>query len=598
MGPKHGPARGAAVFGTAISKNAKHFNHKGLRFESLRSWSHDHGLSQGTRRSGQVLGSLLIAVAGLAPSSSAAGASTSSPPYVRFGTTLTDTTLGTGTEIDTVDMLSSSLGYGVASPSNAHRGWFYLVLTRDEGHSWHVRAALPLPSFVGTYGVDAEPKISFVTPQIGYASERDGPLYVTDDAGASWAKMSIPGVRPTYVTFGGVISVVSDVCRSAVPAFGPLLCPSDLTRYRVGATTPLGTAHIPALGPAGKWRAATALTGLTPQSVVVVEGGEEGKRSSLLATTNGGVTWTLLSDPCEDLNVDQLLSANPHRWLLYCFLDGGMSQGTSELWDSTSNGSAWAPLARDGESGSDVGHIGDVANTIETDASGSILLGAMGGAAGGLEDSVDGGATWNRVPIQTNIYGGSLEYLSTFGRSGAIFGIQTGPQFLTLNGTTWRELPSLPAGLYHGLSICTTRRGTQVGLNPTVTGIPASTIDFPIVFTNRGNSACYLNGFPIVQPVAGAQRRALGQPAYAEQVGTRGGFVILRPHGGTASVVFERESARGYPKSYCVPRFMGGITIRFARPSTFFIAIPRGKVCSGVSTVNAGGVAPGLISWL
>jgi hypothetical protein len=26
---------------------------------------------------------------------------------VRFGTTLTDTTLGTGTEIDTVDMLSS-----------------------------------------------------------------------------------------------------------------------------------------------------------------------------------------------------------------------------------------------------------------------------------------------------------------------------------------------------------------------------------------------------------------------------------------------------------------------------------------------------------
>ena len=87
--------------------------------------------------------------------------STSQPPSVREGSRLTDTTLGTGTQIDTIDMLSSSLGFGVASPSNEGRGWFYLVKTTDLGNSWTVQHVLPLPSYVGQIpGTDISDQIA------------------------------------------------------------------------------------------------------------------------------------------------------------------------------------------------------------------------------------------------------------------------------------------------------------------------------------------------------------------------------------------------------------------------------------------------------
>ncbi len=541
---------------------------------------------------------ILIAVALSAPTAFAGGTERSAP-YDRFGTALTDTTLGTGTQIDTIDMLSSSLGFAVASPSNKGRGWFYLVQTTNLGDSWKVHGILPAPSYVGSYGFGVSPEIDFVNEMIGYTSSQDGSIYVTHNGGTSWSKMSIPGIWPTFVIAGDTISVVSDVCRGAAPAFGPLECPSELSQFHIGTTKPIRTTPIPALGQAGKWRGATAMASSTPESVVIAEGGREGTDSSLLSTSNAGETWNLLGDPCEGLNVNELLTSNPHRWLLYCFLDGGMNQGSSELWASTNGGESWSSVARANEvQGDDVGHIGDVDNTIYANGRGSILYGALGGAAGGLEYSTDGGARWILSPIRANLYGGSPEYVSTFGSTGAVFGILSGPQYRTLNGISWTELPALPAGKYEGHSICMAKRGTSVGLRASVTGIPATTIDFPVVFTNRGSSACYLNGIPTVQPVTGPKGRAVGPPAYPEGVNRRGGFVILKPDGGTASIVFEREETSSYPRSYCDPKSMRGITVHFAPPSSFYVKIPRGRVCTGASTVNAGGVVSGLISWL
>jgi hypothetical protein len=410
--------------------------------------------------------------------------------------------------------------------------------------------------------------------------------------------MSTPGIWPTFVVTGNVVSIVSDVCHGTLPNFGPLKCPSKLTQYRVGVTTPMRVETIPALGRAGQWRGASALSADTPESVIVVEGSTEGSASSLLATSNAGASWRLLSDPCEGMIVDQLLTSNPHRWLLYCWMDGGMNQGASDLWASSNGGGSWTGVARANEDGVDVGRIGDVANTIYANGSDTILYGALGGAAGGLEFSRDGGAQWISAPIRANYYGGAAEYVSTFGSTGAIFGIQTGPQYRTLNGTTWTELPSLPAGKYEGHSICTSHGGTSVGLSKTVTGIPSSTVDFPIVFTNHGSTACYLNGFPVVQAVSGSRRRAVGQLAFRVEESGRGGFVILKPHGGTASVVFEREATRTYSRSACAPKPMDGITLHFAPPSSFYIKIPRANVCTEIPTVNSGGVVRGLTSWL
>lgn len=527
-----------------------------------------------------------------------AAVSHSQTPSVPTGAVLTDTTLGPGTQIDTIDMLSDSVGYAVASPSNNGRGWFYLVKTTNIGNSWKVEHVLPLGSFVGMYGANLNPAIHFVSPKIGYTSVQNGPLYVTDDGGESWSKMSTPGIWPTFALSGDVVSVVSDICQGSVPAYGPLKCPSELTQFPLGSATPVRTESIPLLGRAGEWRAAAALASTSSDSIVVSEGGSEGSTLSLLSSTNGGSSWKLLSDPCQGLRVDQLIAAKQRKWLLYCFLDGGMNQGNSVLWASNDQGNTWTQVARANEESESSNGIRDVANTIYANNRGSSLYGALGGAAGGLETSTDGGVKWTLTSIQTNRYGGSPEYMSMFGATGAIFGIDSGPQYRTLNGNNWIELPSLPAGKFRGRSICTVRQGTRAKLGQSVTGIPATTIDYPVMFTNHGSVACYLNGIPSAQPVVGPERETVGQSAFPEEMAGRGGFVTLKPHGGRASIVIERESAATYSRTYCVPRVMRGIKINFASPSAFYIRIPRAKVCTGVSTVNVGGVVSGLTSWL
>jgi photosystem II stability/assembly factor-like uncharacterized protein len=522
--------------------------------------------------------------------------SSSQPPSVREGSRLTDTTLGTGTQLDTVDMLSSSLGFGVASPSNEGRGWFYLVKTTDLGNSWTVQHVLPLPSYVGMYGFNADPEIHFVNAKVGYTSVQNGPLFVTTDGGAIWSEMSVPGIWPTYVLSGDVVSVVSDVCTEPVPVYGPLRCPSQFTQFRLGSSTPLRTSPIPALGRAGEWRAATAMASVSPKSVVVSEGGREGEDSSLLITRNGGRSWNLLDDPCQGLMVNQLLSSDPHRWLLYCFIDGGMNQGDSELSASSNQGASWTTVAHANEDGLDVGDIRDVDNSIVARSDEAVLYGALGGAAGGLEISRDGGTNWTLTSIQTNLYGGAPEYVSLFGSAGAIFGVVSGPQYRSTNGRTWVELPALPAGKYRGHLICTLAQGTRAKRGASVKGIPGTTIDYPVAFTNRGTSACYLNGIPLAQPV-GPLKSAVGPSAYPQGQNGRGGFVVLKAHGGVATIVFERQ-APNYPRSYCAPKVMRGITIRFAPPSSFYVSVPSSKVCTGVSTTDVEGVVAGRTSGL
>jgi photosystem II stability/assembly factor-like uncharacterized protein len=524
--------------------------------------------------------------------------STSNVAHVTRSTPLTDTTLGAGTQIDVIDMLSSALGYAVASGSGKGPALYYLVRTTNVGNSWTVLGALPLAAFTAASanGRWTVPSIHFVNAKVGYVSVTDGPLFVTDDGGTTWSKVKTPGIWPTYEISANTMFVASDVCTANLPAYGPLQCPSYLSQYRVGTTTPTKISIIPGVG-VGKWRAAVVLDALSSTTAVVVEGGTEGSRSSLLATDNGGASWRQLSDPCEGLMVDQLLTHDPGRWLLYCYMGGGMNQGSSELWRSSDGGHSWSIVAKSTEGGINIGGIGDVSNMLYFNNEGTIY-GALGGAAGGLEYSSDLGAHWTRTNITTNIYGGAPEYVSVFDAAGAIFGIEDGPQYRTSNGTKWSELPELPAGKYKGHSICTSKRGTTVLLHKAVTSIPAGTLDYPVDFTNDGDVACYLNGIPIAQPVAGPDRRPIGQAAYPAGSSGRGGLVILKAHTGVASIVLESDAASGYPRSYCIPKTMTGLVVRFNPPATFYLSMPRRMVCSGVSTVRNSGVVVGVSTWL
>ena len=521
-----------------------------------------------------------------------AGAASLSAPVIRIGTPLTTTTLGFSTQIESVDMLSSTVGFAVAANSTPGvRNWLYLARTSDAGSRWAVVGALPYPS--STNGSPfSSPFLDFVSNAVGYVSSpQGGSIFVTVNGGSKWTKVTTPGIRPTFAVSGSSVLVASDICKGTLPAYGPLQCPSVLSLYRVGQTKPASTFSIPAVG-VGKWRAAVALAAFWPTTAVVLEGGTEGTLSSLQETTNAGRTWQTLRDPCEHLMIQQLLTPSTGHWLLSCFLGGGMMQGTNKLWSSNDGGRSWTLEAYSGEQQYHVGNIADTWNTLAVSGNGQIIFSAIGGAGGGIEKSTDGGHHWTVAPIRADS-GGALEYISAFGPTGAIVGVQSGGVWRTLDGTHWAAL-LLVAGKYKGDPICTSGRGVTVKLGRT--GAAAGTAYTAVIFTNDGDRACYLNGVPAVQPVSGPHRSAVGPAAWGYSTSGRGGFVVLKAHGGKASVSLGVETAANVPAKSCVPKSATGFTVRFNPPANYFFSQGRSPVavCTTQPTTEVWGVVPGV----
>jgi photosystem II stability/assembly factor-like uncharacterized protein len=521
------------------------------------------------------------------------GAATSrlQAPYVRAGTPLNDTTLGAGTVLGGITMYSDSSGYAMAAHLWKGRGWFYLVRTTNLGDTWTVRAALPIASFIGIYGWGNSPTLRFVTARIGYLQAYQGPLWVTSDAGLKWSKVSTPGIDPNYVIGANAVFVTSDLCKEPTTA-NASTCPSDLSIYRQGAVSPFRSVVVPGVG-AGPWRAAQVLDAITKVTQVVVEGRGQ-LRSSLLVTTDAGASWHQVANPCAGLVVQQVIATSPANWLLGCYGDAAMNQGTNELWGSLNDGHSWSLVAEGSEQGFQKGGLFDVPSTYYLSGRGT-LLAALGGATGGVQYSTDHGLQWHFANLRLDMYGGSPESISTFGATGAILSVQNQAAFRTLNAITWTALPSLPAGLYRGLSICSPQ-GTSVSLGTEETGLPASVRDYPLVFTNDAPRACYLNGVPNVQTLRDDQKFPVGPPASAYESG-RGGFVVLKAHGGQASVAFGIQAAHSYPRKFCRPRTISGLKIGFDEPSAFYLTTPGWLICATPDMTSVEGVTRGVANW-
>jgi photosystem II stability/assembly factor-like uncharacterized protein len=521
-----------------------------------------------------------------------AGAASFSAPVIRIGTPLTTTTLGLSTQIASVDMLSSTVGFAVAANSTPGvRNWLYLARTSDSGGHWVIMGSLPYPSFTQGWP-SSSPALDFVSNAVGYVSSpQGGSIFVTVNGGSKWSKVTTPGIWPTFAVSGSSVVVTSDVCKGALPAYGPLQCPSVLSLYRVGQTKPASTFSIPAVG-VGKWRAAVTVAASWPTTAVVLEGGTEGSLSSLQETTNAGRTWQTLSDPCEHLMVQQLLTPSTSHWLLSCFMGGGMMQGNNKLWSSNDAGRSWTLEAYSGEQRYFVGNIADTWNTLAVSGNGQILFSAIGGAGGGIETSTDGGHHWTVAPIHANT-GGAPEYLSVFGPTSAIMGVQSGGVWRTLDGTHWAPL-LLVAGEYKGHSICTSGRGVTVTRGRT--GVAAGTAYTAVLFTNHGAKACYLNGVPTVQPVAGLHQSVVGPAALVYSTSGRGEFIVLKAHGGKASVSLGVETAANIPAKSCISKNATGITVRFSPPANFYVSLGRSPVavCTIQPTTEVWGVVPGV----
>ncbi len=524
----------------------------------------------------------VIALSGDTPG----GAATSppAPPFVQRGATLTSTSAGLGTMIDSVDLLSATFGYGVASNDPYHpTGWVYLVRTSNAGSSWTLQSALPYLSFHQSGGT-VIPSVHFVSRRVGYLESgpaTPGAIFETLNGGLTWAKLSTPGITPTFLTSDLSLAVVSYLCTHADD--DPNDCPDELSLYRDGATSPWRSVTIPRTSNVRN-RDAQLFAAPSPSAFVISEGdpggGGQHSRLSLSLVSDGGESWRHLDDPCASFGSDQLVTFGPRNWLLSCFLGEGMNQGIGNLYRTGDAGHSWTRIL----------HGDEEATTITPSGNRHLLFGAVGGATGGVVVSSDGGARWTRTDI--NGQGGASESLATIGATGAIDVVIGGQTYRTKDGRTWNALPPLPGGAYRGDPICVPQHVKVTLRGKPVKGFQASS---RLIFTNDGAQNCYLAGSPNTQSLGGVSHTALGSPGYVDGY-NEPRLVVLKAHGGTANARLWISRTKGWSASTCAAATAKGLAIDFGSPADFVVSFRTPlRVCTGLTGlgINVDAVQPG-----
>jgi photosystem II stability/assembly factor-like uncharacterized protein len=160
------------------------------------------------------------------------------------------------------------------------------------------------------------------------------------------------------------------------------------------------------------------------------------KPATLWLTDDAGATWRPLRNPCGQLLVSDVLTTPANRWVLYCSLDGGMNQGTNELFSSSNDGRTWNLFAAANEGRNlHVGHFDDgMSAVLASSGDGADLW--QESTVGGLSESDNGGVTWR------NLSGGPRAQapIDNLGATAAWL-VQPGTGiWRTRNGTTWSLL--------------------------------------------------------------------------------------------------------------------------------------------------------------
>jgi photosystem II stability/assembly factor-like uncharacterized protein len=489
---------------------------------------------------------------------------------------LTNVSLGTGTQIDSVDFVSQFLGYGIAS--NSYEGSskhatepFYLVSTTDQGTRWRLGPRVPLPPTKGA-GPYRVPLVDFVTPSIGYVGEQEGAggdVQVTIDAGVHWTKLRTPGVDEAFAVSGATVAVVTSLCHNGEDS----RCPARLSLFHEGSATPYESHTLPLPVWAGLSQLYPALTAISATTYAFVDGQSFGRPSTMLETTNGGATWRRIPDPCGKIQVNQLLAESTSSWLLACWQDEGMSQGPGSLWQTTNSGANWSSIRDTVHAGAGLTNVGVDASVLSYDSNDRIIYGTVYSPAGGLEYSVDGGRRWTFDSDPDMNDGGAAESLATFGSSGAVLDELHGELFRTLNGTSWTALPGLPPGRFRGNPVC---RASTVSVSESGRVRDLGGWKELLNFTNNSDHTCYLYGTPELQKVAGPTRSKVGWPSqYLGNYGTGAKYVTLSALGGVATVKLQFFPPGKTPPSGCHKTAVKGVTATFGPGSVFYIPMPK-----------------------
>lgn len=139
-----------------------------------------------------------------------------------------------------------------------------------------------------------------------------------------------------------------------------------------------------------------------------------------------------------------------------------------------------------------------------------------------------------------------------------------------------------------GAAPCATEQLT-VSLKPG--GVAAGSTYQRLVFTNSGNAACSLTGFPGVSYVTHQDGSQIG--AAAERMGPTH-TVSVEP-GGSVTAVLQSSDARNYPQDRCGQTTAGGLRIYPPNQTTALFVRDRTLTCadSSVNVLHIGSVRAG-----
>ena len=391
---------------------------------------------------------------------------------------LTTVTLsGSVKSLVATDMLTPQFGYAIGS-SGQKGSEALLLVTTNGGATWRPRSKLSYEFATSAWAV---PHLDFVSKNVGYTdanvaegSASDQGVYVTTDGGVDWRRLIFAGYTPSFATptlsdppvnesyqiSGDILMLVTLRCtQHELNAEGGNWCPSYLDEYRVGAVRPFKVNSIPSLhaltGASARLESVRLIAATGSTSAIVAVGDMEAP-FPVLATSNGGSTWSTWSNPCYHLRgtagtkiqiAIQDMRITPTGWYLTCYQGGGMSQGTIYLGKSSNQGRTWSLLSQ-GSEGSNAGNIPIVGNIGDTDV--EMWVSNDGSTywiwdrvnSGLLGYSSDGGRHWESISTPGSKMPSSLSYLSLdpVGAHGAIAIFPNGKTYSTSNGRTWFRL--------------------------------------------------------------------------------------------------------------------------------------------------------------
>jgi photosystem II stability/assembly factor-like uncharacterized protein len=252
---------------------------------------------------------------------------------------------------------TNSTDFLTASALQPTIGGVPLRMTSDGGKTW-TSPAIPRP----VYAIAGSP----MAPATLYAGTTSG-LYQSVDSAKTWTSLSAAGTSQFN-------SVVVD---AAAPA----------TVYAATSTGLLKSvdsgATWRAMGPAG-YALALAANPAQPGTLIAAFNMTP-TRPSLYRTSDGGATWTLLSNsPAGPISI-AFDAATPNLLYAIASTTGFTSGGTRALYKSVDNGNSWTSIAA------------PAAPSLSTFALAAGAGKVYAGTASGLYVSGDGGLTWKNA---------------------------------------------------------------------------------------------------------------------------------------------------------------------------------------------------------